>query len=101
MKLKIPCKIMAALAAALATTQISSAAPIVWSGASTPDLLWATPGNWTPSGPPSATDDAQFFDPGAIFDLSAPNNIVGENRTVQSLWFGQTNGMHDTLINPG
>ena len=79
----------------------SLAATNVWSGASGTDLLWSTPANWSPPGPPSAPDDAQFFDPGAALDLSAPNNIVAQNRTIQSLWYGQTNGFHYTLINPG
>lgn len=99
MKVKSP-YIITAIAAAL-TTPISPGAPIIWSGASGTDLLWSTPGNWTPPGPPSATDDAQFFDQGAALDLTAPNNIVGENRTVQSLWFGQTNGIQYSLIDPG
>jgi len=100
MKQKYLYAIIAVLTAVF-TAQPSSAATNVWSGASGTDLLWATPSNWSPAGPPSTLDDAQFFDPGAALDLSAPNNIVAQNRTIQSLWYGQTNGFHYTLINPG
>jgi len=81
--------------------QTSFADTNVWTGASGTDLLWATPANWSPAGPPSTPDDAQFFDPGAAIDLSTPNNIVAQSRTIRSLWYGQTNGFHYTLLNPG
>jgi len=83
------------------TAQASPAATNVWTGASGADLLWSTPANWDPAGPPAPGDDAQFFDQGAVFDLSTPNNIVAQSRTIRTLWFGQTNGSYYTLINPG
>jgi autotransporter-associated beta strand protein len=100
MKSKYLYSAIATLTVVLAA-QTSSAATNVWSGASGTDLLWSTPANWSPSGPPLPGDDAQFFDPGGALDLSTPNNIVAQSRTIRSLWFGQTNGFHYTLINPG
>ncbi len=77
------------------------AAQYEWTGSSGSDLFWATPANWSPAGPPEAADDARFFDPGAAGDNATVNNTVATSRSVQSLWFGQTNGFHKTLINPG
>jgi len=76
-------------------------AQFVWSGASGSDLNWLTAGNWSPSGPPGAPDDVHFFDVGATNDIVSIDNVVSADTTVQSLWYGQTNGIHNTLIAPG
>ena len=72
-----------------------------WTGAAGSDLNWSTPGNWTPPGPPGAADNAQFFDTGAASDTSTINNIVSGSLSINSLWYGQTNGVHNTQIAPG
>jgi fibronectin-binding autotransporter adhesin len=79
----------------------ATAASFTWTGASGSDLDWLTAGNWSPSGPPGTGDDAQFFDDGAASDAVTIDNIVSQNTTVQSLWYGQTNGWHNTLIDSG
>jgi len=85
----------------LILTHLASANTNIWSGASGVDLFWSTAGNWSPSGPPGVSDDARFNDTGAALDAVTINNIISVNRVVQSLTFGQTNGFHNTLINPG
>ena len=74
------------------------AASFDWLGG---DLLWSTPANWSPLGPPGANDDARFFDPGGAPDSATINNTVSADATVRSLWFGHTNGFHNMLIEPG
>ncbi|MGH7953420.1 MAG: hypothetical protein ACREFE_16110, partial [Limisphaerales bacterium] len=99
--LRILCLTIAPLAVIIASSQLAGGAPFTWSGASGSDLNWITPGNWSPAGPPGAADDAQFFDDGATNDAVSPDNIVSADIAVQSFWYGQTNGFHNTLINPG
>ena len=84
-------------------TQGASAATLNWTGASGTDLLWATPGNWNPSGPPGVTDGALFIDNGATNDTGAAvaDNILAADLTIQSLAYSQTNGFHNTVINSG
>jgi len=91
---------LAVVAALTALSHVAGAASFDWSGASGIDLFWSTPANWSPVGPPGANDDARFFDPGAVLDTTI-NNTVTENRTIRSLWLGQTNGIHNMLIDPG
>src|SRR5690349_6415755 len=47
-------------AAIIASTPTLNAATNVWTGLSGSDIFWATPGNWSPSGPPAAGDEARF-----------------------------------------
>jgi fibronectin-binding autotransporter adhesin len=62
---------------------------------------WLTSGNWTPAGPPGVSDEARFFNAGAVADTSI-DNIVSSNMTIQRLWIGQTNGPnHNLSINAG
>jgi autotransporter-associated beta strand protein len=91
----------AALFAAFATAYVTNATTNTWSGAPNPASAWSTAGNWSPAGPPGANDDARFFNPGATNDLVSTSSIVTNNTTIRSLWFGQTNGFHNILINPG
>lgn len=97
--LKIPCAIALASLALLAA-QLASAGPFVWTGAGA-NLDWLTPENWSPAGPPGVADEAQFFNDGATNDAVSINNILSQDLSVQSLWYGQTNGVHNTLIEPG
>src|SRR5262245_11632692 len=91
---------LAAVAAFTALHHVAGAASFDWTGTSGVDLFWSTPGHWSPLGPPGANDDARFFDPGAVPDATI-NNTVTANRTIRSLWYAQTNGIHNTLIEPG
>src|SRR5215216_4872429 len=75
-------------------------APYIWTG-SDPSLLWSNGANWSPTGPPGQLDDARFFDLGATNDTVSINNIVSSSTSIQALWYGQTNGFHNTLINSG
>lgn len=78
------------------------AATNLWTGASGTDLLWSTGGNWSPSGPPGATDDVQFTNTATVLSAVTSNNIVAADAVVRSLWYRQTNGgYHNTLIQPG
>src|SRR5687767_7960122 len=72
-----------------------------WTGASGAGTTWSTPANWSPPGSPAAGDDVRFFDVDAVLDTLTVNNTVSANTTVRSLWFGQTNGFHNLLIEPG
>jgi autotransporter-associated beta strand protein len=63
------------------------------------DLFWSTAGNWSPSGPPGPNDEARFFNPGAVADVTV-DIVVSVSTNVQRLWFGQTNGPnHNMTIN--
>jgi hypothetical protein len=80
--------------------QPAFSAPYIWTG-SDPSLLWSNGANWSPTGPPGELDDARFFDLGATNDAVSVNNIVSSSAAIQALWYGQTNGFHNTLINAG
>src|SRR5437764_5286014 len=65
------------------------------------DILWATPGNWSPAGPPGAGDEARFFNPGAVSDATADNTVAADT-TIERLWIGHTNPPnHNMTINAG
>src|SRR6185295_4264303 len=57
--------------------------------------VWHVPGNWSPSGPPSAAAETRFFDSGVGIEL------VTNDTTVNRIWFGQTNGTHEISITNG
>jgi autotransporter-associated beta strand protein len=94
-------RLVAVAAAIIALNPLASAATFNWTGASGADTFWTTPGNWSAGGPPGDSDTAAFYDDGAAFDATTVNNIVSANHTIQSLVFGQTNGFHSTLTQPG
>jgi fibronectin-binding autotransporter adhesin len=86
---------------AIAITRTSNAATNTWTGTSGADIFWSTPGNWTPSGPPAAGDQAQFFNQGAVSDASI-DSVVTADTTIERLWIGQTNPPnHNLTINAG
>jgi fibronectin-binding autotransporter adhesin len=78
-------------------------ATLNWSGAGDAELLWSTPGNWSPAGPPGAGDLAFFRDDGATNGSGVffANNVLAVSTTVANLTFGNTNGFHNTLLQPG
>ena len=86
----------------LGSVQSARAATNLWTGGSGTDLFWSTTSNWSPSGPPAASDDVQFTNTATVLNAATSNNIVSANTVVRSLWYRQTNGgYHNTLINPG
>ena len=92
---------LAMMMAGLLVPLVASAASATWSGASAPDLFWSTAGNWLPAASPGAADAVRFYDTGAASDTVTINNTVSASIVVQSLTYGQTNGIHNTLISPG
>lgn len=94
-------RVLSALTALTVITHFAAAAPFDWTGASGLNVLWSTPDNWTPLGPPALNDDARFFDAGAAGDIVTINSTVSADTTIRTLWFGQTNGIHNLLIEPG
>jgi hypothetical protein len=80
--------------------QPALSAPYIWTGNDT-GLLWSSGANWSPTGPPGELDDARFFDLGATNDPVSVNNRVSTSTSIQALWYGQTNGFHNTLIDSG
>lgn len=79
------------------------AATFTWSGASGSDQYWSTPGNWNPAGPPAAEDVAFFNDDGATTAAGDwnPNNLLSTSHAVANLIYGNTNGFHNTILEPG
>ena len=73
------------LLVAIAASSQTAGAQFIWSGASGSDLNWLTPGNWSPSDPPGATDDTRLFDNGATNDVISMDNLVAADMTVKSL----------------
>lgn len=94
---------LTALFAVLALTPLAGAAPFVWTAASGTDLLWATPGNWSPSGPPGTVDTALFGNTALTNNAgaAAADNILAASRVIQVLLYTNNAGFHNTLLNPG
>jgi fibronectin-binding autotransporter adhesin len=93
---------LAFMALGLVAAQAASAA-IIWNGPGAGNNNWSVSGNWL-GGIPGAGDDVQFFDAGgAGLAVSNINNVVdaGFTSSIQTLQYGNTNGNHTTLINPG
>lgn len=76
-----------------------------WTAASGSDLLWATPANWTPSGPPGPADTAWFNNNALVSGAGTAftDNILAASRTIRFLLYSNnTIGFsHNTLLNPG
>ena len=62
---------------------------------------WSTGANWTATGAPVSSNDVEFIDLGAAGSAGTVDNVVDSSQTIGSLTYGQTNGFHTTLINPG
>jgi hypothetical protein len=92
--------VMAVSFACAATT----AATISWSGADGAAALnWSDTVNWNGNVPPTIGDVAFFNTNGisASFGVGSPDNIVDANLAIGGLFYGDTNGIHNTVINPG
>jgi hypothetical protein len=71
-----------------------------WTGGAGANQNWSASGNWQ-GGTPNSTADIFFADQGATNTLGRTNNIVDSSQTVDSLWYGNTNKYHTTLISSG
>src|ERR1044071_6769374 len=82
--------------AAIAITRTTNAATNTWTGTSGSDIFWATPLNWSPSGPPGPGDEARFFNQGAVSDNTI-NSTITADITIERLWLGETNPPNQNL----
>jgi autotransporter-associated beta strand protein len=85
----------------IAAARLANAANVPWNGASGANLFWVTPGNWVTGGSPGINDDALFFDVGTTNENISPTSFVTANTTIRALRLGQTNGIHNLVINSG
>ena len=90
----------AVLLGVLSLASASAATTFQWTGASSPDLLWATPGNWSPSGPPGTADAVIFGADGTVADQFTVNNSVGAGTAVAALSYTNTTGAWHVLQIP-
>src|ERR1035437_1278420 len=90
-----------------APNQTAKAATIVWNGPATTNTAnnWSSGGNWVGGSNPATTDDAKFFDlgavPGTVPNITNFNNTVDVTTNIASLQYGNTNNFHTTLISSG
>jgi len=92
--LKTSPRIIAALAAAMFSSQLQAATPI-WNAAGGGN--WSVNGNWSTGVFPQTIDDVQFGNVGA-----GNQNTMDAAFTINSLVYNQDNGLtHTTLLNPG
>ena len=86
------------------TITMASGAPftpvMVWNPAGA-NTNWSFAGNWSPTGPPGASNDVFFYDTGAAGAAGTVDNTIDSNFTIGSLTYGQTNNFHTTLIASG
>lgn len=75
----------------------------VWNGPGAGAYNWSVGTNWSPNGPPGASDSVNFFNAGAVSAISNVNDVVdgGFAGTVGSIQYGNTNNNHTTLISSG
>jgi hypothetical protein len=75
----------------------------VWNGPGAGANNWSASGNWSPSGPPGAIDNVEFFDTGAVSSVSNVNNFVDSSfgGSIATLVYGNTNNNHTTSIAAG
>jgi hypothetical protein len=90
--------------ALLASVLPASASIFTWNGTGSGN--WSVPGNWSPTGLPSAADEAVLGTSGESPSAGAADNTVDIDFTLQSLWFAPTNlspnfAYQNTQINAG
>ncbi|MEI8042471.1 MAG: autotransporter-associated beta strand repeat-containing protein [Verrucomicrobiota bacterium] len=104
MKIKLPpIRLLAVLLVSLFLTQSARPATVTWSGVdalATVNTNWSDANNWS-AGLPAPTNNVVFNDQGAALAVSNINNIVDVSTNILTLKYGNTNGFHTTLINPG
>jgi poly(beta-D-mannuronate) lyase len=79
---------------------------MLWTAASGADTNWSSSLNWTNLtgfgyGPPGISNDVIFSNAAAQSVIGTIDSVVESSRTVDSLWFANTNGYHSVLIAPG
>jgi hypothetical protein len=76
---------------------------VFWVGPDGANINWSDPANWLLPPVPGVLDTAFFNNTGMSFSPGAGSvdNIVDANLTVAGLTFAETNGFHNTVINPG
>jgi autotransporter-associated beta strand protein len=104
MKIKLTSPwLLAGLLAGLSITPFATAATVIWSGYDATNNVntnWSDSLNWS-GVTPAAANSVFFYDAGGVVTVSNINNIVDGTTTILSLQYGNTNGNHTTLINPG
>ena len=78
-------------------------ATYVWNGPGAGAYNWSAGTNWSPTGPPGATDTVEFYNAGAVSAVSNVNNTVdsGFGGSMAVLQYANTNNNHTTAIAPG
>jgi hypothetical protein len=76
---------------------------VFWVGPDNGNINWSDGANWLLPPVPGVLDSAYFNNTGMSFSPGAGSvdNIVDANITVAGLTFAETNGYHNTVINPG
>jgi hypothetical protein len=76
---------------------------VFWNGPDGANINWSDPNNWLLPPVVGVLDTAFFNNTGMSLSPGAGSvdNIVDANITVAGLVYGQTNGFHNTVINPG
>lgn len=99
------CRLVLSLFILLAGALPSSAQVLNWTAASGTDLQWATPGNWSPSGPPGVANTVWFNNTGLVIGTGASfiDNIVSASTAIRTLQYSNNTvgSSHNTLLNPG
>jgi len=76
-----------------------------WTAASGTDLLWSTPANWSPSGPPAAANTVWFNNTAQVAGTGSGfvDNIVDASMAIRTLQYSNNTvgSSHNTLLNPG
>jgi len=84
----------------------AAAGTLLWTDGSGSNTNWSTGLNWTNLtaggvGYPGLSNDVVFRDAAAAGSAGTVDNIVDYSAAINSLWYGNTNGYHTTLIAPG
>jgi len=87
----------------LTSGPIGSRGIVTWVGPDGTNMNWSDASNWQLPGAPGPTDTVFFDNTGMSFSAGAGSvdNIVDANLTIAGLTMGESNGFHNTVINPG
>jgi autotransporter-associated beta strand protein len=89
----------------LATALPAFAQTLEWTAASGTDLLWSTPANWNPGGPPGAANTVWFDNTALAAGTGSAfvDNIVAASTAIRTLQYSNNTvgSSHNTLLNPG
>src|ERR1700685_4440378 len=106
MKLSVPVlRLGMALSAALVLCSNAQAQNILWTnGVSNTTSNWSDPLNWQGGVVPGVPNIALFENNSNMAiaaGIANADNIVNQNFLIAGLTYSETNGFHNTLINPG